>query len=1116
MQSASIPITNRTVHASAGSGKTYLLVSRIIQLLLNGAEPGTILAITFTRKAAAEMQERLLQRLFELASLDATKLAEALKQLDAPANDETCQRACQLYEQILNTEHPVTTTTFHAFCQDLLRRFPLEADVPAGFELIEQPGHLQDEAWEALMAEAAASPEGELASALDVLFRELSLFNTRQALNVFVQQRSDWWAFTRKQSDPMGFAVQRLTEQLKLKPDEDPLQGFFDDQQAIQSIKDYLDYLNRRELKTNQKLAAQIDKGLDERVGLLHRYHSIRQTFLTQKGEVRSVRASAALDKAYGKEGAEAFVALHGHCAEIILTTDERLAAVHTFNITSNWYRAGEALLRHYQRIKNEQRLLDFTDLEWKSFQLLNESENASWVQYKLDNRICHLLVDEFQDTNPTQWQLLLPLLQEFASQGEKNNSVFLVGDAKQSIYRFRRAEPRLFGTASDWLQEHMQSDRHPLNKSWRSSKAIIEFVNRLFGQGPLYDQLTEFEAHETVHESLWGKVTLLPLIRADKEQDDDAPAGMRNPLLSPRVLPDTQALNEGKQVADAIHQLIKDAIPVGDEGNARPIRYSDIMILLRSRTHVGEFEHALRQQRIPYLGAERGTLLEALEILDMVKLLQWLVSPYDNHALASILRSPLFNVDDQDLLMLAGSGKGNWFERLPQMPASSPLHHACDRLTNWLELAGYLPVHDLLDRIYRDANVLNKYSSAFPDNLKSRVRSNLIRFLELALESDSGRYPSLSRFIQYLNVLRQPSSDAPDEPPMEGQADRVRLLTIHEAKGLEASVVFLVDTARPLQRKTAYSALVDWSESEGQPETFLLTGRKDQLDAYSQLKIQQQLALEDREETNLLYVAVTRARQQLFISGTEALRGGNQSWYKAICQQYDIDPAELDSSSCLQETGTPANITQSVKQVVADEIDIEPGLAQQIINKPLSKEIAPSRMVAHDSVYSESLDEDARQRGIIIHKMLEVLSVDPQLSEDQLAGKLNLVIDGNFKEYLAEVNKLMASPDLKMLFDPAQYQSARNEVPVYYERGEQTVYGIIDRLVFMESEIRIIDYKTHRTDQGQLDTLAQVYQAQMRLYAEGIKKMWPDVNVTAHLLFTHPATLVPVKLEDA
>lgn len=361
---------------------------------------------------------------------------------------------------------------------------------------------------------------------------------------------------------------------------------------------------------------------------------------------------------------------------------------------------------------------------------------------------------------------------------------------------------------------------------------------------------------------------------------------------------------------------------------------------------------------------------------------------------------------------------------------------------------------------------------------------------------------------------MQQKSNEAPDEPPGQGQQDRVRLLTIHEAKGLEAAVVFLVDSARPLQRKTAYAALVDWADSQNRPETFLLTGKKEQLDNYSRDRQARLFELEDREEANLLYVAVTRAQQVLYISGTEPARKPDSSWYQALCEQYGLIAEDQTESRCLHETGAPPGPVATVTKPTENIIEIDKRLSSKITTGQRSREIAPSRTVNKLPGHDDRLDEDGRQRGLLIHAMLERLTQDKNASLHRLAQQFGLSTRSvQFQEYLAEVRAVLTAPHLHVLFDDQHYQTACNEVPLCYELDGQVVYGIIDRLVFCDEQILLIDYKTHRTAAGQLAELAEVYAPQLRLYAEGIKRIWPKRMIKLHLLFTHSATLLPVAI---
>ena len=1116
---ASVLYGNATVQASAGSGKTYLLVSRIIRLLLKGVRPEAILAITFTRKAAAEMQERLLQRVFELAASDSVLLESRLRELGLdPQQPALLDNARNLYETLLRNPQSVQTTTFHAFCQDLLRRFPLEADVPPGFELLGQTGALFDQAWEALMVEASNHPEAPVSLALSGLFAELGLYNSQKALDGFLTHRSDWWAYTLDEAEPVVMACDRLQTQLAVDLAVDPVAIFFDDAAIQRALQEFVVLLAKHPIASNQKTQESITAALDLQREPHSRYVELWNAFFTQKGEPRSRKSSKTLVSKLGEQGAERLVELHHQLCADLAAVQEQLAARTTLQINANWYLAGQGYLEHFQRIKQEQRLLDFTDLEWRTFLLLNHADNALWIQYKLDSRIEHLLIDEFQDTNPTQWHLVKPLLEEMASHNDTpERSVFLVGDAKQSIYRFRRAEPRLFDNASHWLETQLGAESHPLNKSWRSAPAIINFVNRIFSQGGLRSRLTHFDAHEVHFQQRWGQVTLLPLAR-EPEIQVASPTELRNPLEIPRPEARSQRYqHEAETVAATIRELVNAATPIGDENAARPLRYADILILLRSRTHISAYEKALREANIPYLGAERGTLLESLEVNDMINLLQWLNMPHDNLALAGVLRSPLFAVDDNDLMHLSQAGRGPWWDRLEALCAETDantdsfLCRAYRLLIQWRTLAGHIPVHDLLDHIYSEGQVLTRFSAAFPSHLQARVSANLTRLLELALEMDSGRYPSLMRFIDWLNELRQHQHDAPDEPASSDEMDRVRLMTIHAAKGLEAAVVFLVDTARSPPARNAYSVLYDWPVEQSRPTCLLLNTAQQQSDRVSEKLLQQQQQDELREETNLLYVALTRSRQLLYISGCLPQKGKQLSWYGDIARQYELDPLSLDSPHTLESSNSPPNILfEGTVETQAVDLLIDPHLSRPLQLEPIYREIAPSRHLSGQQV-TGAADEDGRSHGIAIHRMLELLSGMDRPKRQDTTSQLDLQLDAaELEDCWHEAQRIRQHPALQHFFDPTCFKQAFNEVPILYRQAGTTVHGVIDRLVLTETEALVVDYKTHRhANMENISQLAQPYFEQLDYYRRGVQQLWPLLPVRALLLFTACAGIV-------
>jgi ATP-dependent helicase/nuclease subunit A len=1109
---ATQPDRSFSVLASAGTGKTWQLVARLTRLLLHGAKSDSILAITFTRKAAGEMQLRLNQRFQELLHADDQELDSMLTQIGAQPTAGLRDKARNLLEEWLRSEQTLRTTTFHSFCRELLQRFPLEAGLPPGFELAEQTGLLLEESWDALFAEATGAPDQPLADALEVLFEALNgLHNTRAALFDFVEHRSDWWAFTRHARDPVGSAVTCL--EAKLAADPACSASAFWNTATRDKLAEFAALLGRHATGTNLAHATVIEASLSTNPDADSAIEALQPAFFTTTGERRKRTRGNAQCKAMGEEGQERFLELHAWLCERFEAVVEQQRRQQTLRTNTAWYRAGQRMLDHYQRIKRERRLLDFADLEWNTYVLLSHGEQAHWVQFKLDQRIDHLLIDEFQDTNPTQWQLILPLLEEMAAGSERWRSLFIVGDAKQSIYRFRRGNPRLLGCAATWMQQHLNAESIHLDASRRSSPAILELVNKVFLQAEMQQLLPGFQPHTTHKTQAWGRVEMWPLIEAQTGSPEPPCESLRNPLQQPRLVAlDRRHYREGQAIAARIQELVQE----------RLAGYEDIVILMRSRTHLADYEAALRDHGIPYLSLDRGTLLQSLEIRDLEALLVVLMTPQDNLSLAQVLRSPIFSVIDQDLMLLAQQAGGPWIERLAavaaRLDAGHPLHRANRLLESWRSLAGHVPIHDLLERVFHEANLLARYEAAFPATQSARVRANLTRFVELALEVDAGRYPTLPRFLERVRQLRKLDREGPNQatPTAEGGA-RVHLLTIHAAKGLESPVVFLADSTNLGNSPPGHQPLVRWPAEADRPSDFMLLGNTRQRDAVSKGLHELERQEEHREAANLLYVALTRAKHMLIVSGCAATsRSSSRSWYAqiatAVCGQEAPQAPWIDEF--LQAPDRPA----AEPPQKPSDADIDPRLRQPIPTRALWSEIAPSRAAPQADM--ESGDALGRLRGVAIHRMLQ-LAADArgtQASRNAVTQRVAAEMqwapsDPTLQSWWQEVERLRADPKLSWLFEPQSPAKAYNEVPIEYLDRGRTVYGIIDRLVATDAGVWLIDYKTHRVRCAtQLRDLCDHYRVQLALYREGVQRIWPDRPVQTCLLFTHGGQLFEIE----
>lgn len=1142
--SAIDPDRNAVVHAAAGTGKTWLLVSRLIRLLLEGTSPSSILAITFTRKAAAEMRLRLGQRLLAMCEASEGQLHAMLREIGVTPISDSARRARELYETLLVTPHEIRATTFHAFCQELLTRFAFEAGIAPAFEILEQTTELETAAWRALDRDLAE--DSELANIMERLLRAAGgLDNTRESLWQFLNHRSDWWAYTEGQPDPVGYASLRLQEALQVLPGHDPLSEFSNDANVRGLVQRLIDGLSRN---TPASLSATVENlqsaANSEESAQFHRH--VCQALLTKEGEPRAFRVPKALAESLGGATVDALTRDREALLDRLRVATEHQKRRTTWQSSCDWYVVGSRLLQHFQELKRAQGALDFSDLEWLTYQLLSRSRHAEWVQYKLDQRIDHLLVDEFQDTNPTQWRLLLPLLDEMAAgSAERPRSVFLVGDEKQSIYRFRRADPALFTLARDWLTERSAAHVHEQHVSWRSSPAVVRFVNLLFDKlpepapaaRPLDHTLQNFRAHDTHRRDLWGHAEVLPLITRDP--NSESTPDFRNPLEQPRIVDEDQRRRrEGDLVAATIKSLLGRPVRRGDE--VRALRYGDVMILLRTRTHAAMYEAALRHAGIPYTGAGRGTFLDCLEVRDMLDLLRLLVSPFEDVALAAVLRSPMFAASDADLLALANiETETSWYARLVSNYRDkrdmSPLARAARLLHEWRQLADRIPVHDLLDRIYFDADVPERYRSAAPAHLHQRVAANLTRLLDLALEADGGRFPSLARFLSRLEILTEEDNESLGA---DAVGDQVRILTVHAAKGLESPVVFVVDAARDTSApERGAEALIEWPIDQARPSAFLLVTRRSEADSSTRALLDRQAGATFQEESNLLYVALTRAQQWLYVSGCDTgRRKGNalgaagesgRGWYGYIERRLEaaranseaqqlglalrpitVGPDEQIVNLCGSITyGTPPALppaapTQAIMPFVDAALTRPFGeRTPALVTSDDEAEDAPSTDIDQVRLLS-----NAKQRGVLIHRMLELLTGETtrEIAEQKVQQEFGADIDNTvLQECWREARAVIDAPELARFFDRHHYQEARNEVVVLYRANQRDVTGVIDRLLITENRLILIDYKTHRMEADATPALVSRYLGQLRLYAEGLRRLWPNRRVEAVLLFT-------------
>ena len=1138
MADAPVPAPrSEVVAASAGTGKTWQLTTRILRLLLGGAEPPAILAITFTRKAAAEIRARALEFLTGWLRLDDAALARELRDIGLELDPERpppqlLADARGLYEQLQFAEQDLRITTFDAFFQDLLQRFPLEAGIPPGYQILseDRADRMQRKAVDLLLEEAAQRPDSELGRSMRFLEGcAPSLTQLRDYFDRFLGRALEWRVFEdgrepealRRELDEAFFGRDPAPDPL-----EDPATAAAFAEPQLRRLAELVRRGGASDRSHQAKAAAKLRRALERPAApVLERLQRIHDALFDADGDPRN-SVFAPTDAARKRLGADA-----GEYEELLRRYGGLVPAALDWHLrrrnrklNHHWHRLGARLVAHYQRRKQQSGQMDFDDQRLAARRLMHGG--VEWVQYKLGQQFRHILVDEFQDTDDLSWQILRPFLEalrEAADEaGPRDRSAFIVGDAKQSIYQWRRANPELQEEAGRYLTRNLDAGETTLDASRRSADAVMRLVNACFGEGGRFaDSLPGFQPHRTHRAELWGRAELMPLPERTAppaaKPDGDR---LRDPLTAPR--PERggdETAERASQLAARIRALLDAGIGIEDPetGGTRRLRCRDILILVRTRTHLPQVERELARQGIPFARQSRQTLLNHLEVLDLLALLRVLTYPADDLSLAQALRSPLYCAGDRDLVALAAAGGGPWYERLQRAAGADPAHplrRAAEDLERWRQLVGRIPTHDLLDRMYFEADALRRYRAALPGEAGAQAVSNLTRFLELALELDSGRYPSTPAFVRHLEDMRAgriQASDAPDLIPAGARDDRVRILTVHAAKGLESPVVFYAVLKKPRRMEKAGDVLLDWPAGERRPRHFLCQPGKGEMDSLSRRCLEAARARREAEIHNQDYVAFTRARQMLVLCVHEEM---HEELAAAFAR---LGAAAPDDGSLAFETGGRA---AAVEPETPPEPEIDP--------TGLDRPVAPAAEPAADEEefgFGEAAAQ-ARARGTMIHALLELLDGGepdaPALA--RIAREQNLEPgDELFRDCLREARAVLAEPALAAVFRPDAAVRVYREAPVggWAAGGgaDGPDFGIVDRLHIGPRDIWVIDFKSHAAeDPGELEKIAraEIYAEQMGRYARILRAAYPERPVRCSLLFTRSRTLRDIAVAPA
>ncbi|MGZ5270689.1 MAG: UvrD-helicase domain-containing protein [Ramlibacter sp.] len=869
------PHRSVAVEACAGAGKTWMLVSRILRALLEGAEPHGILAITFTKKAAGEMRQRLQEWLAEFAHASPGRLEQELLARGVPAADTARLREPlrTLHTRVLADGRGVQIRTFHSWFAALLRNAPIatleELGLPPRHTLLEDDAEAIDRVWRRFHVTIAAQPEARADYEASVAAH--GRFQTQKALRAALDKRVEFTL-----ADAEGIVDGSVQHWHQVFPQF----AAADEPTALVAAPGPLrdawwlaaGALGRASAPTFSACGAQLERALSD--GDLD---GALQALLTQKLEPRKFS-----DKLAGIDDVR-------HAQQLALQVCQARAHHEAWLHQQRIARLARVLLAEYAALKRAEGLVDMADVEQAAHRLLSDAVLSGWVQERLDARVRHLLVDEFQDTNPLQWQALHAWLSGYTGAGTAP-SVFLVGDPKQSIYRFRRAEPQVFAAAQRFVVQGLGGARLACDHTRRNAPEVLDAVNQVMQQAQQAGQYEGFRPHSTASGDR-GTLLRLPVVERPAAQrtgeaETEELAVWRDSLTMPRELPEEHLVAlECRQAARWIAGRL-----------AQGLRPADILVLARKRDRLGVMEDELRELRIPAQQPEKTELGEAPEVQDVVALLDVLVSPGHDLSLARALKSPLFGLDDAHLVEIATLARRRKAEGAPRSwlallragdDLSAPLATAGVTLGRWQGWVDRLPPHDALNAIYHQGDLLARYAGCVPPALRDATLANLRALLGAALQLEGGRYATPYAFVRALKAGGVTG-------PAVAQPDAVRLLTVHGAKGLEAPLVLLLDTDAAGARADSMGVLVDWPGEAPRPRRFTFLASESRPPACNVEALSAEQAARQREELNALYVAMTRARRELVVSSVQPRTAAEGSWWQRLaplCQPVEVAP---------------------------------------------------------------------------------------------------------------------------------------------------------------------------------------------------------------------------------
>ncbi len=1113
---ASDPTASVFVAANAGSGKTSTLVKRVARLLLAGARPEAILCVTYTKAGAAEMQRRLFRELGAWAVARDDALTEALAEIEEAHRDLSSARA--LFARALETPGGLKIQTIHAFCEQLLRRFPLEAGVSPGFTILDDVATrmVSTRARDDLAGASMTEPDGWLAQAYQHFSVELDWASFNTMFDMFADRRAAIADYAERCEVGGGF-VRDVWRRC----------GFAEASSRAEIEREALARIRWRQWSSAADALLAGTPRTDQPLGRMMKalgpgasFADVWAVFSTGAGTPKARLATQAVEPS-----ARAWLveeqARHAYTRSLVLAA----------SVAENTARALTLALAYgalYEGAKSARGSLDFADLIAHAHRLLTVKADATWVLFKLDGGLEHVLLDEGQDTAPEQWDILRALTAEFFTglgAGPVRRTVFAVADEKQSIFSFQGAAPERFAVekqrfATMVTESGFRFIEARLHESWRSAPEVLTFVDTVFRAREALDGLIPGDATNVVGFGLNHKARREPAGCIDLWPLEPAGASLETDAWAPVDSEPDEGANRrlARRIARSIVEMVsaRDCVLDRQTHRMRPCGHGDMLILVRRRSALfHEIIRALKREGVPVGGADRLKLSEHGVFEDMLALARFARFADDDLTLAGVLRGPFCDVGEESLFDLAHAREGTLWRALERRAAERAEWDAANRFLGWAREEGARAAP--FDFFSRVMDRLDGAGRSMRQRLFTRMGAEgedaADAFLAEALAAEDRGARELETFIAAMSSSEIEVKREAEDTARAGQGE-VRVMTVHGAKGLEAPIVILPDTsARAMDRG---GPLMD-TDDRG----FLWAPRTAEDCPASAAARQRRALAAERESSRLLYVALTRARDRLILCGVESqkhryerswrdymqrafddlpihpfpLVGGGEGW------RYGIDPAPADAPASLAPAAfaAPAWIRAPAPPEPAAARYASPSALDEAVR---ASSPSPVAVVAGLGRF---------RRGDIIHRLLQVL---PDVREEDRPPAAARWL-GRERDLSADQRAEMAHAALAVIgdhrFAAVFGPGSKAEVALAGTARGLRISGRVDRLVIEERRVLVVDFKTNRPAPKRIEDAEEAYLRQMALYVVLLREVFPGRAIEAALVWTDGPRLMPM-----